>query len=149
MTEINSNSDQGGTKAAHAAPSNGSNLNLSETERASRNWAMFCHLAALIGLGINIVTFSFFLPLGIAGPLIVWLVKRNEYPAVDEQGRESTNFQITMAGLQFIFCLIPILGWFFLLPALLLINIGLSIFAAVRASHGEQHRYPFSLRLLN
>ncbi len=110
---------------------------------------MFCHLAALIGLCINIVSLTFFLPLGFVGPLIVWLVKRNEYPSVDEQGRESTNFQITMAGLQFIFCLIPILGWFLLLPALLLFNIGLSIFASVKASHGEQYRYPFSLRLLN
>lgn len=110
---------------------------------------MFCHLAGLIGLGINIVTVSFFLPLGFVGPLIVWLSKRNEFPAVDEHGREATNFQITMAGLQFIFFLIPILGWFLFLPALLLVNMGLTIQAAVRASHGERFRYPFALRLLS
>lgn len=89
-----------------------------------------------------------FLPLGFLGPLLVWLVKRNEFPAVDEHGREAANFQITMGGLQFILAIIPIIGWFFLIPAMF-INIGLSIFASVKASHGEQYRYPFSLRLLN
>ena len=110
---------------------------------------MFCHLSALIGLFINIGTvITLILPMGFLGPLLVWLAKRNEFPAVDEHGREAANFQITMGGLQFLFTIVPIVGWFFLIPALLF-NIGLSIFASVKASHGEQYRYPFSLRLLN
>ena len=147
MTEINDRPDRVGPEGSR--PPKPPLAHLSEIEKSSRNWSMFCHLAALVGLGINITTLTFFLPLGFLGPLLVWLAKKSEYPAADEHGREATNFQISMAGLQFIFCLIPIFGWFFLLPGLLLINIGVTIFAAVKASHGEPYRYPLSLRLLN
>ncbi len=147
MSETQPSSDP---KAASNTQSEASHeQRLSETERSSRNWSMFCHLAGLIGLGLNIVTVSFFIPLSFAGPLIVWLAKRNEFPSVDEHGREATNFQITMGGLQFIFTLIPILGWFILLPSLILVNMALTIQASVRASHGERFRYPFALRLLS
>jgi uncharacterized Tic20 family protein len=49
-------------------------------------WAMFCHIAA----------FAFFIfPFGnILGPLVIWLIKKETYPFVDEQGKESLNFQI-------------------------------------------------------
>ena len=110
---------------------------------------MFCHLAALIGLCINIGTATFFFPLCFVGPLVVWLVRKHEYPAVDEHGKEAANFQITMAGLQFLFFLIPFIGWFIFLPLLIVFNLGISIFASVKASHGERFRYPLSLRLLN
>jgi hypothetical protein len=57
----------------------------SDADKKARNWATFCHLAALAGfIGI---------PFGnILGPLITWLVKRNEYPLVDQQGKEALNF---------------------------------------------------------
>ncbi len=122
---------------------------LSETERASRNWSVFCHIASLATLFLSMVGSGFVVPLGFLGPLIVWLVKRNEYPAADEHGREATNFQLTLAPFQVLFVFIPIIGWFFLLPILLLINGGLTVYAAVKASNGESYRYPFSLRLIN
>ena len=31
-----------------------------------------------------------------AGPLVVWLVKRHDFPFVEEQGKEAVNFQLTM-----------------------------------------------------
>jgi uncharacterized Tic20 family protein len=145
MTEMNDKLDSEGPKLP--PPPKPSSEALSETERSSRNWAMFCHLAALIGIGLSIGT-ALILPLGFIGPLLVWLAKKNEYPAVDEHGMEATNFQITMAGLQFVFLLVPFIGWI-LLPFLVLINIGISISAALKASHGEPYRYALSLRLLN
>jgi hypothetical protein len=58
-------------------------------EQKNRNWAMGCHLAAL-ALYIGI-------PFGnIFGPLIIWLIKKDEIPLVDEQGKESLNFQISL-----------------------------------------------------
>ena len=40
--------------------------------RDERMWAMFCHFSALFG---------FVLPFGnIIGPLIIWMVKKEEYP---------------------------------------------------------------------
>ena len=32
----------------------------------------------------------------ILGPLIVWLAKRGDSPEIDEHGKESLNFQISM-----------------------------------------------------
>ena len=50
---------------------------------------MFCHLSALsLYLGI---------PLGhLILPLIIWYWKRAEFPFVDDQGKESLNFQLSM-----------------------------------------------------
>lgn len=49
-----------------------------------------CHITALAGLLI---------PFGcLLGPLVVWLVKRHEIPAVEVHGKESLNFEITMLG---------------------------------------------------
>ena len=58
---------------------------LSESER---NWAMFCHLSALTG---------FFFPFGgIIGPLVCWLSRKDESTWVNENGKASMNFQISM-----------------------------------------------------
>src|SRR3546814_4703298 len=53
-----------------------------------RTWGMFCHLAALSVLftGIGFVL----------GPLVVWLIKRDDMPFVDDQGKEALNFNITV-----------------------------------------------------
>jgi uncharacterized Tic20 family protein len=47
-------------------------------DNKEKNFGMLCHLTALSALlGI---------PLGhILGPLVVWLMKKNDYPFVDEQ----------------------------------------------------------------
>src|SRR5215475_16090730 len=82
-----------------------------------RSWATLCHLVALAGfVGI---------PFGnVLGPLIFWLVMREKYPEIDEHGKESLNFQLTMtiytivAGL----CLFIIIGMI-LLPAVLVTNL--------------------------
>ena len=50
-------------------------------------WAMLCHLS---------VFSSFLIPFGnILGPLIVWLIKHEEFALVDDQGKESLNSQIS------------------------------------------------------
>lgn len=60
-----------------------------EAEKGARNWAVLGHLSALL--------FLFGIPFGnILGPLVVWLVKRNDHPFIDEQCKEALNFQITM-----------------------------------------------------
>ncbi|MBL8013041.1 MAG: DUF4870 domain-containing protein, partial [Candidatus Omnitrophica bacterium] len=57
-------------------------------DEESRRWAMFCHLSALIGLLI---------PCGsLIAPVIVWQAKKEVSSFVDQQGKESVNFQITM-----------------------------------------------------
>ena len=106
-----------------------------------KNWAMACHLAAFAGWVI---------PLGwILGPLTVWLIRRNQFWLVDEQGKEALNFQISLmiygiiAG---ILCLILI--GFLLLIALAVLQIVLVIIAAIKVSNGEHYRYPLTIRLI-
>src|SRR5467141_3367751 len=108
-----------------------------------RTWCVLCHASALLGL--------FFHFLGhIGGPLIVWLVKRGDSPEIDQHGKESLNFQISMliynvvAG---ILCLILI--GFFLLAILHILNVVFVIIAAMRASEGRIYRYPLTLRLIS
>src|ERR671923_2211430 len=54
-----------------------------------RNWCVLCHASALAGLFFHFFGHLF-------GPLIVWLLKRNDAPEIDAAGKESLNFQISM-----------------------------------------------------
>ncbi|MBL7249278.1 DUF4870 domain-containing protein [Alloalcanivorax sp. C16-2] len=110
--------------------------------KEERNLGMACHLLALAGL---------VLPLGnIIGPLIMWLVKREESAFVDEQGKEALNFNITIAIAGFVsFLLTFVVIGALLLPAVFIFWIVMTIIAAVKASGGEHYRYPLTLRLIN
>lgn len=106
-----------------------------------RNWAMFTHLAAL----------AFFLPFGrILGPLIIWLIKRDEFPFVEGQGKESLNFQLSIFIYQL--CCIPLIFFFFLgIPLLIFLAIFrliMVIIAAIKTGADEQFRYPLSMKLI-
>ena len=113
-----------------------------QVSKDEQNWAMGCHLAALAG---------FLVPFGnIVGPLVIWLLKRTEMPMVDRHGKESLNFQITVA-IAFLIC-IPLA--FVLIGFLLMFVVGigaliLTIMAAVKVSNGDfEYKYPFAIRLL-
>lgn len=108
---------------------------LSESER---NWAMFCHLSAFAG---------FFFPFGsIIGPLICWISRREESTWINENGKASLNFQLSIllytvlaVPLCFILIGIPIVV---LLGTLKIICI---IIASIRASKGEEFKYPLAI----
>jgi uncharacterized Tic20 family protein len=110
--------------------------------KQEKTWGMLCHLSAL---GV------FVFPLGnIIGPLIVWLVKKDESSFVDGQGKESLNFQISFT----IYCiiaaiLIPVVIGIILLIALGIVFLILVIMAAVKANEGEEFRYPLTIRLIS
>jgi uncharacterized Tic20 family protein len=107
-----------------------------------RNWAVIGHLSALLGLivwGIGIVL----------GPLIVWLIKKDTMPFVNDQGKEALNFQITvfLAGLVCSALLFVLIGF----PMLALLSVADLVFiiiAAIKASEGVAYRYPVCLRLI-
>lgn len=110
--------------------------------QSARKWAMACHLIALVGLIGNGIGF-------LLGPLIVWLVKKDEHPFIDEQGKEAVNFQITMLAAAIVSGLLVLV----LIGVVLLIVVGLAmvifpIIGAVRANGGEHYRYPISFRLI-
>lgn len=112
------------------------------SDKDARNWAMGCHLSALLG---------FVVPFGnIIGPLVIWLIKREESAFVDAQGKEALNFQITMT-IAFVigFVLIFVLIGFLVIFALMIFDLIMVIIATIKASEGADYRYPIALRLVN
>ena len=110
--------------------------------KPERDWAVICHLSAFAGLVVPYVGI-------VLGPLVVWLLKREGMPFVDDQGREAMNFQLTMfiAGLVCMVLMWVLIG-FALLAALALFDFVVTIVAAVKASEGVAYRYPVNLRLI-
>jgi uncharacterized Tic20 family protein len=118
---------------------------MSETPQGNKeelNWAMACHLAALTG---------FVIPFGnIIGPLVVWLIKKDTMPLVDQHGKESLNFQITVL----IAVIVSFILMFVLIGIVMLVVVGigalvLTIMAAVKVANGQtDYRYPWTLRLI-
>jgi len=106
-----------------------------------KQWAMFAHLSALVG---------YIIPFGsIIGPLLIWQIKKNEMPFVDDQGKEALNFQITVA-IAAIVCLILIVVFIgiLLFPIVALADLIFIVMASIAANNGQAYRYPFSIRLI-
>jgi uncharacterized Tic20 family protein len=110
--------------------------------RDERMWAMFCHLSALVG---------FIIPFGnIIAPLVLWSLKKEEYPLVNDQGKESLNFQISMT----IYLIASAILIIVVIGIILLILLGIFsliviIIAAIKANEGEKYRYPLTIRFLD
>jgi uncharacterized Tic20 family protein len=107
-----------------------------------RQWATFAHLSALAGL---------VMPFGsIIGPLVIWLIKKDTMPFVNDQGKEALNFNITVA-IAAIVCglLCIVLIGFLLLPVLVILWLVFVIVGTIKANEGTLYRYPFALRLIN
>lgn len=117
-----------------------------------RTWGMFAHLAALLGGLLS----SWLGGVGVfIGPLVVWLVKKDTMPFVDDQGKEALNFNITIAIGALILIIISIItlgiGLLLTIPLGVLLGIYWLVFtiiAAIKANEGVAYRYPFTLRLI-
>jgi uncharacterized Tic20 family protein len=109
--------------------------------KEERNWATIAHLSALSG---------FVIPLGtVLGPLAVWLLKKEGYPFVDDQGKEALNFQISFLIYTIIASvLMLVLIGFALLPIVLIVEFILTIVAAIKANEGKHYRYPLTIRFV-
>lgn len=121
---------------------------------------MYCHLGAFCGL-IGI-------PFGnVFGPLVIWLIKKDEMPVVDAHGKESLNFQITVSiaiGVLFLAALIfallsmiPLVGCLFMvlvvvmmlaITALVVVDVVFVIQATIAANRGELMLYPYTWRVI-
>ena len=122
-------------------------------QREGRTWGIFCHLGALsMYLGV---------PLGnILVPLIIWLIKKDDLPLVDEHGKQSLNFQISLMLYAVIAAIVYVVVLMILYlvtaayfpgcpglhPAavrrLLIVHLVFTITAAIKAGNGEVYRYP-------
>jgi hypothetical protein len=104
-------------------------------------WAMFCHLGGLFGVVI---------PFGnIIAPLAIWLIYRDKYPLVDDQGKEAVNFQISLSIYLIASAILVFIAvGLFLVIGLLIFALIVIISAALRARDGEKYRYPLTIRFI-
>ncbi|HEU4813486.1 MAG TPA: DUF4870 domain-containing protein [Xanthomonadaceae bacterium] len=118
-----------------------------------RQWAMFAHLSALLGA---LVTAGWAGSIGcFIGPLVIWLMKKDTMPFVDDQAKEALNFNITVAIAFFVLFLMTVftlgIGIILTGPLFVIVGIGwlvLTVIASIKANQGERYRYPLTLRLV-
>lgn len=105
---------------------------------SERNWAMLCHLSSFAG---------YFFPFGgIIGPLICWLSKKDESQWVNENGRASLNFQLSI--LLYMILALPLCFIIIGIPIeifLAILEVVCVIIASVKASRGERYKYPLMI----
>ena len=127
---------------AETNPAQEKNETANSTQKQERTWATFCHLSALVAfIGI---------PFGnILGPLVIWLIKKNEMPLVEQEGKAALNFQISMTiytVVAFILCFVAI-GFLLIFP-IILVNVVLVVIAAIKTSNGEKYQYPCTIQII-
>jgi uncharacterized Tic20 family protein len=113
-----------------------------ELTSEEKQWAMFCHLSALVT--------GFLAGMSFLGPLIIWLIKKDQSKFVDYHGKEALNFQLNVmlyvvVGIATICLVVGI----FILIAVGLYSLIMAIIAGVKAGSGEYYRYPLTLRMIN
>lgn len=115
-----------------------------EVNKDARMWSMFCHLAGLAGFVVPVILS------GIIAPLIIWQIKKDDSPFIDEHGKEALNFQISIGIYALVsLLLIPVfcIGAF-LLTAVGIFNLVFLLIAAIKANNGSHYRYPLCIRFI-
>lgn len=110
-----------------------------------KQWAMYCHMSAVIG-----VVLCFLTPLG---PLVCWQAKRQTSKFVDENGKEAVNFQLNVFVLvlitAFLATITPGGGVLLILPLGAVIYGGvMAVLAGMKANEGKEYRYPAIVRVI-
>jgi uncharacterized Tic20 family protein len=103
-----------------------------------RMWGLIAHLSPLAGGMVG---------LPFLGPLVVWLIKKDQSPFVGDQAKEALNFQIAVliaVLVLFVTCIGAILA-----PVVAIAGLVFSIIGAIEANKGVYYRYPYTLRLIN
>jgi len=106
-------------------------------------WGLFIHLGGALG--------GFTSYLGVPGgnllvPLVLWLIKKDESPFLNDQGKEVLNFQLCifiLSILCFVTCILFWMAWVLSIIALIF-----GIVGAVKANEGVAYRYPFNFRII-
>jgi uncharacterized protein len=114
---------------------------------AERQWAVGIHLSALLGFAAPHL-------LNVVGPLIIWLLKKQESAYLDAVGKRVVNFQISYSLYGFVAAtLIGLLWWLviglFLVPLYVIVAVAwllFTIIGAVKESNGEAYEFPFVIK---
>jgi hypothetical protein len=101
----------------------------------AKTMAMLCHLLAMLT--------------GLIVPLIIWLIKKDESPFVNQQGKEVVNFELTcLIGAVIGGATICIFIGFVILAAVFVVNIVFGIISTITVNKGLPYRYPICIRFI-
>src|SRR5699024_8557462 len=90
---------------------------------------------------------SFFVP--VIGPLIIWIIKRDDSDFIDYHDKEYFNFFISFKIYGYTsVILILLIICFLLVPAVGITGIKQTIIDAVKAYNGERYRIPLVIRFI-
>lgn len=133
------------TPAAGSGDGESASGSAPDTPEDLRSRASFCHFSALFGLLLWVPSQDYWVPVGhLLGPVLVWLSNKNRAPLIDLAGREAINFQCAMSAYGAILVLVfnQVFLLSYLVLALVLADLVLTIKAGVVTSRGEPFRYP-------
>ena len=131
---------------------NANTAGTSPVSSEERQWGMFAHLSMLLaGLLTSFAGgWGWFI-----GPLVIWLVKKDTMPFVEDQAKEALNFSILITGIFVVLFVLGILtlGLGFLITIPIMVIVGLvalvlTVIAAMKANEGVRYRYPFNIRFI-
>ena len=105
-----------------------------------RTWGMMAHLSALVASAL-------LGGMGFVGPLVIWLMKKEESAFVADQAKEALNFQLS-ALIAALVCLVTLIG----IPLIFVVAIAsiiYSIIGGIEANKGVLYRYPYTFRMIS
>lgn len=117
------------------------NMLPSTKNKDARQWAMFLHLSLLAGC---VVPYA-----GFVAPIVIWQVKKDEYPELDAHGKAALNWILSLLVYSLIgFLLACVYIGVFILIALAIASIVFPIIAGIKANEGVLWQYPLAIRFL-
>lgn len=110
-------------------------------EQQTHLWAMIIHLSALAIFVIPVA--------GVAVPIVIWQIKKNDLPGVDPHGKMVTNWLIS-AFIYSLICFILsfILIGFPLMFVLAVLAVIFPVIGGIKANDGQLWKYPLTIRFL-
>jgi len=110
---------------------------------AATNWRLYLELLSFT---------AFIFPLGnIVGPLVLWLVKKDTIPQVNEEGKRVINFNLswTLWGIISIGVGLLSCGFGFIISGLgVLAWLVIAIISTIKAANNEPFRHPWTIAFL-
>jgi uncharacterized Tic20 family protein len=108
-----------------------------------KQWKLILHLSGLAGLLLPYCG-------NILGPLVIWLIKKQEMPVLDAEGRKVLNFQISAAIYIFVSSIIGFMTCFliFLPIGVVIWWLVYTIIGCVKVSNNEAFEFPLTIKML-
>jgi uncharacterized protein len=133
-----------GTDVAHPewALSAGVDVGPAKQDLQARHWAFILHISVLAGFVLPVA--------GLIAPIVIWQLKKDEYPEIDAHGKNAVNWMISAAiyAVASALLVLVIIG----IPMLIALgaaSIVFPIIAAIKANHGELWKYPLAITFFN